>query len=327
MAHSAAGFEAGDLGPLSPIVSDVDTPDARGSINKKDYRPWPLPQSTPELVLAVSEVTSPVEKSDPCEEEPKAKRKAKARAIALGSNPRAKDAPEMTAEEARAQASIEGLAFVTSSIAASGFHHVAIEGREGKKNRYNVYAGQKTKGAFLGSYATAEEAALVYARHTGNTSAYCPPVGPSERALSGIAEAHSLTVVCKREGCGALVDLCTAKRQACANQRATYAVGDGCGGPNCAKGRFNKKQFREKQSAIAKALLEGRRRLLSWPSGPSETGKRSRGQDVLGLVLSDGETRAIAQAVLGKAAAASGTTPSPWLDAARAGGVAVRALT
>ena len=58
----------------------------------------------------------------------------------------------MTAEEARAQVASEGLAFVTSSTARSGFHNVMFDSR--KTFPWDVYGG-KHKTEYLGSFATA----------------------------------------------------------------------------------------------------------------------------------------------------------------------------
>ena len=212
--------------------------------------------------------------------QPKAKRK------------RCSVAESMTAAEARAQASCEGLGFVTSPTAASGFHNVAFDGRAGKSKPYAAY-GQPNRRGFLGSYATAEEAALAYARHVGNTvERLCAQLGHDERTLKGLSE--RLTVVCNRVACGALVDL--SRATIAARRRAdgkNFAPGDGCANQGCAK-RYHPKKFGDTQARMAKALLEGNRTLIAWPTGPCVSNKRRD------LSLSVEETRTVAQTTLAR---------------------------
>ena len=212
--------------------------------------------------------------------QPKAKRK---RCIA---------AESMTAAEAQAQASFEGLGFVKSPTAASGFHNVAFDGRTGKSKPYAAY-GQPNRRGFLGSYATAEEAALAYARHVGNTvERTCAQLGHHERSHKNITE--RFTVVCNRVACGALVDLTRAI--IAARRRAdgkNFAPGDGCASQGCAK-HYNAKRFGETQARMAKALLEGNRTLIAWPTGPCVPNQRRD------LSLSVEEMRTAAQTTLAR---------------------------
>ena len=68
----------------------------------------------------------------------------------------------LTADEARAAAAAEGLELVLSSSSATGFKWVSKRG-----GRYEAHCNKDGKKRFLGTYATAEEAALCYARHIG----------------------------------------------------------------------------------------------------------------------------------------------------------------
>ena len=161
-------------------------------------------------------------------------------------------AESMTTAEAQAQASREGLGFVTSPTAASGFHNVAFDGRAKKSKRYAAY-GQPGRKGFLGSYATAEEAALVYARHVGNTvQRTCAQLGHNENSHKAFTDNKSFTVVCNRIACGALVDVTRATIGALveARRRAdgkNYAPGDGCANQGWTNRRHYAKKYRETQ--------------------------------------------------------------------------------
>ena len=69
----------------------------------------------------------------------------------------------MTADEALAQAEAEGLALVRSSASQSGFLNVVVR-RECKARPYEASVKRDGKSVHLGSFATAEEAALHVAR-------------------------------------------------------------------------------------------------------------------------------------------------------------------
>ena len=169
----------------------------------------------------------------------------------------------MTAAEATDQAEREGLVFITSANSVSGFYNVLFDNR-GKNKPYSAYSGQG-KGTCLGSFVTAEEAALAVARHHGNTTERCEYRGHARATRDALSAAHGLTVICRREGCGALVDLCSAK--GAARGRESFAVGDGCGARSCTRNKdFAPGRFREAQCKMAQGLLDGRRRLMSWPA-------------------------------------------------------------
>jgi len=77
---------------------------------------------------------------------------------------------ELTSAEAVQQAAVEGLPLVQSA-SASGYKYVTQEGSRFVVNRHGG------KGTYLGSFATAEEAALVFARHIGAHAAHAAQPG------------------------------------------------------------------------------------------------------------------------------------------------------
>lgn len=179
----------------------------------------------------------------------------------------AADARDMTAEEAVAQAAREGLVLVKSRNSRTGYFGVHFDNRDKNlKYRYSVYLEGATSGlytkvrpTFLGSFATAEQAALVYARRTDNrTERIIADIGRAEGTLKALAEASSHTVVCRR--CQALVDLQVARRGKRAG--APFAMGDGCFrcSSNSRPGRL-----RKRQTSMAQAVQLGKRTLVAWP--------------------------------------------------------------
>ena len=109
-------------------------------------------------------------------------------------------APPLTAEEAREAAEKEGLQLVPAPGSKTGFKGVSRGGKSAKKP-FQAVRGNKS----LGYFATAEEAALAYARHIGAESSakaaarVAPrPVMTGEEAAQA-AEAEGLTLA-KAEG-------------------------------------------------------------------------------------------------------------------------------
>ena len=172
----------------------------------------------------------------------------------------------MTAEEAIAQAEYEGLKLVTSATSVSGYHAVTIDRRRHGDVPFRAYAGAKTKGSYLGAFATAEEAALAHARSTGNTTARLI-LGKGQHKNSHVAlrRESCATVVCCRAGCAALVHLHSARRRARAEGRASFAAGDGCAGPSCSL-NWRRSQFAAAQRRMAAALVAAERFLAPWPT-------------------------------------------------------------
>jgi len=190
--------------------------------------------------------------------------------------------PMMTAAEAKAQALHEGLVLVISSVSRTGYAHVVYDGR-GKTSvgRYAAYqSGTRCKGSLLGCFATAEEAALAYARHVNNrVPLTVHGRGHSQGALDGLKQGRNTVGVCQMPGCAALVDYISAIKAARRCGRTTFAAGDGCA--RCADfrrpGRIQKGQL-----AMAAALLSGERRLIAWPAAvPPKKKSRSRKEPVV----------------------------------------------
>ena len=105
--------------------------------------------------------------------------------------------PPMTAEEALRQAEAEGLTLLKSESSCTGYKGVAfLSGARSKPYQAQMKRGGKS--VSFGSYATAEEAALCYARTPeGRAAAAAPPAPPpltAEEALRQ-AEAEGLTLL------------------------------------------------------------------------------------------------------------------------------------
>ena len=202
----------------------------------------------------------------------------------------------MTAEEAVAQAAQEGLVLVTNhGRNVTGYFGVHFDNRaQSVKRPYSVYLeADTTSGMYkkarpqtlLGTFATAEQAALVYARRTDNRAErIIADVGRAEGSRKALAEAKGHTVVCRR--CQGLVDLQCARRGKRAG--ALFAMGDGCYrcSPCCRPGRL-----RRNQTNMAQAVQLGKRKLVAWP-------KTSESR-VAVQVLSPEEAAALVRAALG----------------------------
>ena len=114
--------------------------------------------------------------------------------------------PPMTAEEALRQAKAEGLALLRSEGSNTGFKGVRFNSRRNKAKHFNsgtpkpyqAQAWRSGKTVTLGTFATAEEAALAYARSPeARAAAAAPPAPPpltAEEALRQ-AETEGLTLV------------------------------------------------------------------------------------------------------------------------------------
>ena len=70
----------------------------------------------------------------------------------------------MTVEEALRQAEAEGLALLKSESSSTGYKGVTISSSSSKSKPYKVEVWRGGKPVYLGRFATAEEAALCYAR-------------------------------------------------------------------------------------------------------------------------------------------------------------------
>ena len=103
--------------------------------------------------------------------------------------------PPTSAEEARRQALAEGLTLQKSERSNAGYRGVAF--RSGRRMPYEAQVTRGGKDVFLGAFATAEEAALCYARSSEAQAAAAallePPPMTAEEALRQ-AEVEGLTL-------------------------------------------------------------------------------------------------------------------------------------
>jgi hypothetical protein len=108
--------------------------------------------------------------------------------------------------------------------------------------------------------------AAARARHHPNGRAQR---GEAEGTARALAAAQSLTLVCARVDCNALVHLPAARRQAIKEGRDEFEPGDGCGSKTCSRGNFRPGQFKRNQYRMAAALElpsgPKRRHLVKWP--------------------------------------------------------------
>ena len=222
----------------------------------------------------------------------------------------------MTAAEAKAQALREGLVLVTSSVSSTGYTQVVCDGRKGNP-RYAAYKpGRRCKGALLGCFATAEEAALAYARHTDNrTPLVIHGAGHSQGTRDARDRARGYTLVCQSPGCAALVDYVCANRGARGCKRMTYAAGDGCAAPGCSAD-FRRSKFVPTQQAMAAALLNGERTLIEWPAKLPPQSYRERTEPV---PLSGEAVRSAAAVAAARAASLGERRLSPRVSCAGGG--------
>ena len=96
---------------------------------------------------------------------------------------RAATAPPLTSEEARQQAQAEGLVLRKGGNKA-GYSGVGLDQRSGRSKPYQAYVRRGGKQVKLGSFATAEEAALCVAR------------SPDGRATAERAAAAAVNMTC-----------------------------------------------------------------------------------------------------------------------------------
>ena len=218
------------------------------------------------------------------------------------------DVGHLTGEEAIAQAECEGLVLVRSDHHASGYQGVKIDNRLGKTRKpYSayMYANPGSKQRFLGSFATPEQAALVYARHAPDTPAVRK--GYSAGSVAARLEIHTFTLVCERPGCDALVDLRCAKTAAKTAGRIAFVAGDGCGNRLCSRRLKDWRAYRfsVQQLKMAGQLQRGERKLIRWPADKEDKQlclmPSSAAQDVAAGAI------ASAPAVLAPAAASAPT--------------------
>ena len=76
---------------------------------------------------------------------------------------------------------------------------------------------------------------------------------------------NSISVVCQKAGCHALVDLKAARRQARARGSAAFSPGDGCASRSCSAD-YRRARFRNRQLQQADQVDSGERLLACWPT-------------------------------------------------------------
>ena len=168
----------------------------------------------------------------------------------------------LTADEAKALALREGLQLATSHSNMTGYHRVVFDPRKkDSKKKYSVYS--REDGAGVGCFATAEEAALAYARRTGNTAASLPGRGCSVSSRAALAHTSSVILSCLQ--CSALVQYAFAKHRAVAAGRDEFEPSDGCASRVCS-GNHGPGSFAKGQHSMAAALAQDTRALYHWPS-------------------------------------------------------------
>ena len=94
--------------------------------------------------------------------------------------------------------------------------------------------------------------------------------GYAPGSVDALEIVRSLTLVCRRVGCGALVDWSRAKAHATKTKSSTLALCAGCGGKRCAA-QHKPKRFREAQHKMAQQLTAGKRVLAAWPRDAKDT--------------------------------------------------------
>ena len=104
--------------------------------------------------------------------------------------------------------------------------------------------------------------------------AHCVPtrgvgVGKAPGSEEARQRARTLTLVCCRVGCVALVNKARARQQAHAAGRSRFVPGDGCASQRCSRD-FRPRRFARVQRAMAEALERGERALVCWPADISD---------------------------------------------------------
>jgi hypothetical protein len=88
--------------------------------------------------------------------------------------------------------------------------------------------------------------------------------GFAQGSQDALKQMRSLTMVCCRPECDALVDFKVARRQALQAERARFEPGDGCAGLLCSA-KHKPARFKKQQRKYAAGLESGRRLLVRWP--------------------------------------------------------------
>ena len=115
-----------------------------------------------------------------------------------------------------------------------------------------------------------------------------PERGHAPGTEAALRKVHGLTLLCRREGCGALVHWRSARAQA--RRQGSMQAGDGCAGSACAA-RFRRCDFVKRQCAMAVQLLVGERRLCVWPRSVGDV-------DIWACTNDSGAAEVVGRAVL-----------------------------
>ena len=92
----------------------------------------------------------------------------------------------------------------------------------------------------------------------------CGP-GNAAGSLDALQQMRSLTLVCLRPGCSALVDYKVARSQAKRAGRVLFEPGDGCAGRAPCSDDHRASRFYDRQLKTAAELESGKRKLVRWP--------------------------------------------------------------
>ena len=127
-----------------------------------------------------------------------------------------------------------------------------------------------------------------WARRAARSRWHSQGIGRGRGGRSGEAlwRVHELVFVCG--GCSGLVNGQAARVRAYAEGRLSFAGTDGCGSSACS-GNHRSGSYRAGQASMARALLEGERRLVRWPLTTAHTHV---------WVVGDEERRMVAEGVL-----------------------------
>ena len=104
-----------------------------------------------------------------------------------------------------------------------------------------------------------------FARRSGGFHKSGSKAGPAQGSQAALAEMRRLSLICKRPGCGALVDYKVARRQAKQDGRSCFKPGDGCAGPAPCSADHRPPRFRKRQREHAERMEAGERLLVRWP--------------------------------------------------------------
>lgn len=139
-----------------------------------------------------------------------------------------------------------------------------------------------------------------YWRRIGGSRGFKP--GEADGSKEARTCVHPLTLVCRRAGCGALVDWHACKVAAGASGRKGVAAGAGCANPrhDARRGKDARAsarparrygEFDARQRAMARSLRSGKRILVEWPTAYEDVNVWQRPHEA----MEDAATRAEAR--------------------------------